>query len=97
MGAAGHGAALGEVDVGFGDAEGGFVVVAALVEAGERLVGVAADETFRDALLVETYRGVRVSAPVCPHRLLVAFDGGFVAAQGVLFGPDPLFLFRVQG
>ena len=97
MGSTGHGAAFGETDVGFGDAEGGFVVAAALVEAGERLVGVAADEPFGDALFVEAYRGVRVSAPVCLHRLFVAFDSGFVAAQGVLFGPDLLLLFRGQG
>ncbi len=88
---------MGEVDVGVGDVEGGFVVVAAFVEAGERIVGMAADETFRDALFVEAYRRVGVSAPVGLHGLLVAFDGGFVAAQGIQFGPDPLFLFRAQG
>lgn len=97
LGAAGHDAALCEVDVGLGDAEGGFVVAAAFVEACERLVGVAADETFRDALFVEAYRGFRVTVPVGLHGLFVAFDGGFVAAQGVFFGPDPLFLFRAQG
>src|SRR5918992_5252440 len=51
--ARGHLPASGELQVGFRDPEGCFVVVAPLVEGGEPLVGVATDELFGDADLVQ--------------------------------------------
>src|SRR5215218_10265106 len=53
LGATGHLSARCEPQEGFGDLEVLFVVVASLVEGGEPLVGMAADELFGDARLVQ--------------------------------------------
>src|SRR5215211_2667915 len=53
LGATGHLSARCEPQEGFGDPEGLCVVVASLVEGGEPLVGMAGDELFGDARLVQ--------------------------------------------
>src|SRR5215218_8878160 len=79
-----------------GDPEGLFVVVATLVEGGEPLVGMAADELFGDARLVQADGHFEVPVLQRLLGLRVAFHSGLEAAQRVFLRPDPIPLVCIQ-
>jgi hypothetical protein len=91
-----HLPARGEPHEGFGDPEGCLVMVAPLVEGGEPLVGVASDELFGDARLVQADGLLRVAALLGPRGLCVALHRGLEAAQRVVLRPDPLPLSYIE-
>ena len=96
MGSSGHGPGGREPEVGFADAEGFCGLAATFVEVGEAFVGVAADEAFCDARLVEFYGAFGVAVLLGALGRLVAAHGGFEVFQGVVVGPDPVALFGVE-
>ena len=87
-----HRAARCEQDEGFTGAEGFFVITAPFVEGGEPLVGMAADEAFGDARLVEEDGPLGVAALLRPCGFFVALHRGLEAAQRVVLRTDPLRL-----
>src|ERR687898_906001 len=96
LGSAGHLAAGGELCEGLTYPEGFDEVVPALVEGGESLVRVAADELLTDADLVELDGPLGVAVVEGQLGLLVALHRGLEVAKRVFFSPDPrpLFLFE---
>src|SRR5215212_9561181 len=96
LGATGHLSARCEPQEGFGDPEGLFVVAAPLVEGGEPLVGMAADELFGDARLVQADGLFDIAVLQCSLGLRVALHRGLEAAQRVVLRPDPVSLDWIQ-
>ena len=86
LGSSGHRVARREPDERLRDPEGLPVIAAPLVEGREPLVGVAADEAFGDARLVEADGFLVVAALLGPRGLLMALHRGLEAAQRDLFG-----------
>src|ERR671916_1102597 len=96
LGAAGHGAGGGEAEVCLADAQGARRVAAALVEGGEPLVGVNADEALGDALLVEVLGALWVAVLLRALGRLVALHRRLEIFERVPVRPDPLPLLGVE-
>src|SRR5215211_870849 len=89
LGATGHLSARCEPQEGFGDPEGLFVVAAPLV-------GMAADELFGDARLVQADGHFDIRVLQCSLGLRVALHRGLEAAQRVVLRLDPVSLDWIQ-
>jgi hypothetical protein len=96
LGASWHRAARCEQDEGFTGAEGFFVITAPFVEGGEPLVGMAADEAFGDARLVEEDGPLGIAALLRPYGFFVTLHRCLEAAQRVVLRTDPLRLGCLQ-
>src|SRR5215213_3087220 len=90
LGAAGHLAAGGEPCEGLRHPQGFGGIAVAFVDGGQPLVGMAAHEPFRDALLEEVDGPPGVAGLEGALGLLVALHRGLEEAEGVFFCPDPL-------
>jgi hypothetical protein len=96
LGASWHCAARCEQDEGFTGAEGFFVITAPFVEGGEPLVGMAADEAFGDARLVEEDGPLGIAALLRPYGFFVTLHRWLEAAQRVVLRTDSLRLGCLQ-